>query len=93
MHVDTAKSDDRLTEANSAEFAYEDFIRSEWQGPSADRLHEQERNQHDEWVSMSPKERLLRWTLKHKYQVVFGSWATGDSSLVCRADLSCSSDG
>jgi hypothetical protein len=58
----------------SAELAYEKFIRSEWQGPSADRLHEQERVEHDEWVSMSPKERLLRWTIKNKYSVVFGSY-------------------
>ena len=62
-----------LPALTSAELAYEKFIRDEWQGPSADRLHEQEAHARDEWQTMSPKERALRWTIDHKYQVVFGS--------------------
>lgn len=58
----------------SAEFAYERFIQEQWNDPSADRLKEARQHDEDQWMSMSPREKSLKWARDHRYQIVFGSW-------------------
>ncbi|KAK9894592.1 hypothetical protein P389DRAFT_173667 [Cystobasidium minutum MCA 4210] len=61
--------------ATNAEFAYERFIQSQWNDPSAERLKEIRQHDEDQWMSMSPREKALKWARDHRYQIVFGSWA------------------
>lgn len=57
----------------SAEFAYERFIQEQWNDPSAERLKEARQHDEDQWMSMSPREKSLKWARDHRYQIVFGS--------------------
>jgi hypothetical protein len=58
---------------NSAELTYEKYIRSEWSGATADALREQARQERDEWVSMSPREKATRWAVQNRYKMVAGA--------------------
>jgi len=61
--------------ATNAEWSYERFIRSQWNDPSADRLVQAQAHEQDQWASMSPREKVVRWAVQNKYKVVIGSWA------------------
>ena len=57
----------------SGEKSYEAFLRSEWRGASADMLNSAQAYQQDQWVSMSPKEKVVRWARNNRFKIVLGS--------------------
>ena len=50
--------------------------RSPREGAGKDLLDEQEYAERKRWESLSTKEKVGDWALKHQYSLILGSWAT-----------------
>ncbi|KAF9782738.1 mitochondrion protein [Thelephora terrestris] len=52
-----------------------EYDMSTWQGTGKELLDEQEHEERKRWESLSTKDKIGDWALKHQYSLILGSWA------------------
>ncbi|KAF8450682.1 hypothetical protein L210DRAFT_274164 [Boletus edulis BED1] len=53
-----------------------EFDRQHWTELGKSHLERREHEERERWVTLSPKDKVAEWAVKHQLSVIIGSWAT-----------------